>query len=140
MLCTFIILTQGYFVDKIIGMANNPLNLLFRLLLELCALIAMGHWAANRFSGIGRIFFIILVPALAAAVWGIFRIPSESPRGRAPISVSGVVRLLIEAAYFGFAVWGLFDIGATQVGVIFGIAIIIHYALSYDRLITLLSG
>ena len=120
-------------------MANNPLNLALRFLLELYALYAMGYWAWNRFEGWTRFLFVVLAPLLAAAVWGIFRIPSESPRGHASVPVRGVVRLLLEACFFGFAVWGLFDAGAPQAGTIFGVVLVIPYALSYDRIMVLLS-
>ncbi|HXF84521.1 MAG TPA: YrdB family protein [Anaerolineales bacterium] len=120
-------------------MANNPLNLVLRFVLELYALYAMGFWAWNRFEGWTHFLFVILIPLLAAAIWGIFRPPTESPRGHAAVPVAGWVRLLIEACFFGFAVWGLFDAGTNQAGSIFGIALIVHYALSYDRIMTLLS-
>jgi hypothetical protein len=120
-------------------MANNPLNLALRFLLELFALYAMGYWSWNRFEGWTRFIFVILVPLLAAAVWGIFRIPSESPRGHAIVPVPGLVRLLMEAVFFGFAIWGLFDAGATRMGTIFGIVVLVHYLLSYDRVLALLT-
>ncbi|HSL29518.1 MAG TPA: YrdB family protein [Anaerolineales bacterium] len=119
-------------------MANNPLNLALRFLLELYALYAMGYWSWHRFDGLTRILLMIIVPLFAATLWGVFRIPGESPKGRAPVPVPGAVRLLIEACFFGFAVWGLFDAGAIQAGTIFGIALVIHYALSYDRIFDLL--
>jgi hypothetical protein len=44
------------------------------------------------------------------------------------------VRLLLELAIFGFAVWGLFDAGAGRLALIFGGVVLIHYAISYDRI------
>lgn len=120
-------------------MANNPLNLTLRFVLELYALYAMGYWAWNRFEGWTRFLFVILAPLLAAAAWGIFRIPSESPRAHAVIPVPGIVRLIIEICFFGFAVWGLRDAGAAQASLIFGIAALVHYILSYDRVIGMLT-
>jgi len=119
-------------------MSNNPINLTFRFLFELYALYAMGYWSSHFFPGRVGIVFVILIPLLAAIVWGVFRVPSESSKGRAPVPVPGWVRLLIEAAFIGFAVWGLFDAGATQAGTIFGSALLLHYALSYDRIAALL--
>jgi len=119
-------------------MANNPINLAFRFLLELYALYAMGYWSSHFFPGRVGIAFVILIPLIAAIVWGVFRIPSESPNGRAPVPVSGWMRLLIETGFFGFAVWGLFNAGAIQAGTIFGSALFLHYALSYDRIAALL--
>jgi hypothetical protein len=55
--------------------------------------------------------------------------------GGAPkVRVPGIVRLLIEIIYFGFAIWGLFDAGATMTGWIFGGIVLFHYILSYDRI------
>lgn len=120
-------------------MANNPINLALRFVLELYALYAMGYWSWHRFDGWIRILLVILAPLVAAFVWGAFRVPSESPRGHASVPVAGVVRLLIEACFFGFAVWGLFNAGAFRAATVFGTVLLVHYTLSYDRLITLLS-
>jgi hypothetical protein len=120
-------------------MANNPINLALRFVLELYALYAMGYWSWHRFDGWMRILLVILVPLIAAFVWGAFRVPSESPRGHASVPVPGIVRLLIEVCFFGFAIWGWFDVAATLAATVFGITLLIHYALSYDRLSTLLS-
>ena len=119
-------------------MSKNPINLAFRFLFELYALYSMGFWSSHFFPGRVGIPFVILIPLLAAIVWGVFRIPKESPKGRAPVPVAGWVRLLIETCFFGFAVWGLFNAGAAGAGTIFGIALLIHYALSYDRIFDML--
>ena len=119
-------------------MSNNPVNLGFRFLLELYALYAMGYWSSHFFPGRVGIVFVIFIPLIAAVVWGVFRIPSESPNGRALVPVPGWMRLLIEAVFFGFAIWGLFNADAIQAATIFGSALLLHYALSYDRIIALL--
>jgi hypothetical protein len=51
------------------------------------------------------------------------------------VAVSGRVRLAIEAAYFGLAILGLFQAGAPLASLVFAAAVLVHYALSYDRVI-----
>ncbi len=91
-------------------MAQNPINLALRFILELVALYFIGRWGWTQHSGILRYLLGIGLPLLAAVIWGVFRVPND---GGAPIvRVSGMLRLLIEIIYFGFATWGLFDAGA----------------------------
>jgi len=79
---------------------------------------------------------VIGLPFIAAFVWGTFRVPGD---GGAPrVQVPGIVRLLIEFIFFGFAIWGLFDTGAVTIGWIFGGITLIHYIISYDRISWLL--
>lgn len=113
-------------------MAQNPINLALRFILELVALYFLGRWGWTQFDGVLRYLIAIGLPLLAAAIWGIFRVPGD---GGAPIvRVLGVVRLLIEMIYFGFATWGLFNIGATTTAWIFGGVTLFHYVISYDRI------
>ncbi|MCO5242510.1 MAG: DUF2568 domain-containing protein [Anaerolineae bacterium] len=63
-----------------------------------------------------------------------------SASGRAPVAVPGWLRLLLELALFAAAVWALNASGASTAALIFGLAVIIHYALSYDRVLWLLRG
>jgi hypothetical protein len=122
-------------------MSNNPLNLAFRFLLELAALVAIGYWGWVQHEGVWRFVLAIGLPLLAAALWGIFRVPDDaSSSGRAPVAVPGGVRLLLELAFFAFAAWALFDAGQSVLAWILGLAVLLHYALSYDRVIWLLRG
>jgi hypothetical protein len=72
----------------------------------------------------------------ANPIKGTFRVDNDP--GKAPVRVPGVVRLALELAYFAFAVWALFDAGATTAGWILGAAVFVHYLISYDRIIWLL--
>jgi len=45
----------------------------------------------------------------------------------------GLLRLILEFAFFAFAAWALFDLDSTALGWILAAAMIIHYAASYDR-------
>lgn len=62
--------------------------------------------------------------------------PSRS--GKAPVPVSGVVRLVLEIVFFAFAAWALFALGAEQAAWVFGGLSLFHYAISYDRILWLI--
>ena len=116
-------------------MGSNPINLAFRFLLELVALFALGWWGWSQGEGPLRYLLVLGIPVLAAVLWGTFAVPDDPSRsGRAPVPVPGVVRLLLELSFFAVAVGALFAVQATTVGWLLGIAVCIHYALSYDRI------
>ena len=54
--------------------------------------------------------------------------------GKAPVPVPGIVRLLLELAFFALATWALVAAGLQMIGALFGAAVVIHYLLSYDRI------
>lgn len=116
-------------------MAYHPLNLALAFLLELAALAAMGYGGWHHNSG-WRYVLAFGVPLLAAACWGIFRVPND-PKA-APVQVPGFVRLLLEVAFFGGATWALFSAGQRHWALWFGGIVLAHYALSWDRLVWLL--
>lgn len=116
-------------------MSNHPINLLARFLLEISALIAMGVWGWNSGEGIIRFLFAIGIPMIAAAIWGIFRVPNDP--GKAPIAIPGIIRLAYEFIFFGFATWALFETNFMTMGWIFITIIIVHYLISYDRIFLL---
>jgi hypothetical protein len=117
-------------------MGQNPINLALRFFLELAALYFIGYWGWTQHAGVLRYLLAIGLPLLAAVIWGVFRVPGDggAPRVRVP----GIVRLLIEVVFFGFAIWGLFDAGGTTAGWIFGGITLFHYLISYDRIAWLL--
>lgn len=117
-------------------MANHPLHLLLRFLLELSALFALGFWGWTQQSGVLRLVWTIGFPLVFAILWGTFRVPDDP--GKAPVAVPGIVRLLLELVFFGAAVWSLNAAGQGNWGLVFGIIVLIHYLISYDRLIWLL--
>lgn len=117
-------------------MSKHPINLAFRFLLELAALVAMGYWGWAVHSSPWRYLLLIMTPVAASLLWGIFRVPNDG--GRPVVRVPGVIRFWLEVVYFGFAIWGLFDAGAVLPGWIMEIGVIVHYAISYDRVAWLL--
>jgi len=119
-------------------MSKNPLNLAVRFLLEIIALASFGAWAKAQFQGVLGIILMILFPLLAAIAWGTFNVKGDPSRsGKAPVPVRGIVRLFLELVFFGLATWGLFTLNPTY-GWIFGVVTLLHYVLSYDRILWLL--
>jgi len=84
-----------------------------------------------------RFALAILLPLIAAAVWGTFRVPNDP--GHAPVVVRGWLRLIIEILFFGSAVLCLNLAGFTTLSVLFGSIFLLLYAVSYDRILWLLN-
>ena len=92
-------------------MGSHPINLGFRFLLELAALIALGVWGWSLSTGAMRFVAALAAPIVAAAMWGLFNVPGDPSRsGAAPIQVRGTVRLVGELAFFALARVGAGDI------------------------------
>jgi len=120
-------------------LGSHPINLTVRFLLEVLALIAMGIWGWYQGEGWLRFVLALGIPLIAAIVWGTFAVPNDPSRsGSAPVAVPGIVRLVIEAAIFIFAVWALYNQGFTTLSWLFGIIVIVHYLVSYDRVLWLI--
>ncbi len=113
-------------------MNKHPINLLLRFLLELAALIGMGVWGWTTQEGLWRPLLGLGIPLLAAALWGVFRVPGD-PR-EAPVAVRGWVRLLLEGLYFAAGVGLLAAAGQQTAAGILGALVILHYLVSYDRI------
>jgi len=121
-------------------MGSNPINLVLRFLLELCALASASIWGWKFTDGWLRLALVLGIPILLAVIWGTFAVPNDPSRsGKAPVATSGVTRLFIEFGVFAFAIWALYDIGLKKTGLIFGIIVVLHYLFSYDRISWLLS-
>ena len=119
-------------------MADNPLNLLLRFGLEMAALLVMGVWSWNQGDGIWRVVLALSIPLAAAAIWGIFRVPNDP--GSAPVPIPGWVRLLLELAFFGFSLWAAYDLDRHVWFRILAVLLVVHHALSYDRILRLLGS
>jgi hypothetical protein len=120
-------------------MGSNSINLTVRFLLEMAALVSFGMLAYKNIAGSLRIPSTIVFPLLAAVFWGLFNVPGDPSRsGAAPVPVSGMLRLAIEALIFALATWGFIQSQGIKFGLVYLFVIIIHYALSYDRIIWLL--
>ncbi len=116
-------------------MSLHPLNLAVRFVLEIAALVAIGYWGFKEHTGILQFVLGLGLPLLAAAAWGIFAVPGDRTRsGDAPVPVPGALRLLLELSLFALASWALCDAGSPVLALILASVVVVHYALSYDRI------
>jgi hypothetical protein len=120
-------------------MGSNPINLAVRFILEIAGLVSLGAWGWN--SGEGALGYLLAagIPITAAVLWGTFAVPDDPSRsGKAPVPVPGFLRLLLELGFFAAATWSLFDLDKSSLGWILGVTVLIHYVISYDRILWLL--
>jgi hypothetical protein len=121
-------------------MGSHPANLAFRFVLEIAALVAVGRWGFRVTESWPRYLLVVSVPIMLAAAWGILAVPDDPSRsGNAPIPVAGGLRLCLELGIFALACWAFAASGARLAAWILAAAVVVHYALSYDRVIWLLS-
>ena len=118
----------------------HPVNLAFRLILEVAAFVALAIGGYAIGSGAFSWIFAIGLPVAGMAAWGTFNVPGDRSRsGEAPVPVPGIVRLLVELDVFGVAVivvW--FPNPIYSMMLLAGV--VIHYALSVDRIKWLLEN
>jgi hypothetical protein len=120
-------------------MGSNPINLAIRFALEMVGLVALGWMGWHYGKGIYRYALAIGLPLLAAVLWGTFAVPNDPSRsGDAIIQVSGPIRLLLELVFFASATGSLFATGLTTWGWAYGAAVLVHYVVSYDRVLWLI--
>lgn len=119
-------------------MSNHSLNHVVRFLLELFILFAIGYWAWHTQEGLLRYVLVIVLPLAVAMAWGVFRVPAD--HGKGSVAVPGIIRLLLEVVVFTAAWWCLKDAGLTKLALWFLIISVVHYAVSYDRIILLLKN
>jgi hypothetical protein len=122
-------------------MSSHPLNLLIRFLLEIVALVSGGVWGWKQSDGgWPRFALAIGIPMVLAALWGTFAVPDDPSRsGAAPIVTPGIIRLLLELMIFTFSIWSLYDLGLSKASLTFMLVVIVHYIISYDRVLWLIS-
>ena len=116
----------------------HPVNLAFRFLLEVAALLGMGFGTYAIVSDAvptGLAWVLALaVPLVAATAWVTFNVPGDRSRsGEAPVPVPGIVRLLVEFNVFLVAVVLLWFASPTA-AIVLALGVIVHYALSVDRI------
>ena len=116
-------------------MGSHPINLLFRFLLEIITLGITALWAYRQGGGLFGFVLAVFVPLLLALVWGVFTVPDDPTRsGQAPVATPGPIRLFIELGIFAFATLTFYDLGYSVLSLVFGMLVLVHYALSYDRI------
>ena len=120
-------------------MGSHPINFALRFVLEIAGLAALGWLGWHYGRGDYRYALAIGIPLMAAVLWGTFAVPDDPSRsGEAIVQISGIVRLLLELVFFAAATWSLFTIGATTLGWTYGVVVLAHYVVSYDRVLWLI--
>jgi hypothetical protein len=118
----------------------HPVNLAFRLILEVAAFVALAIGGYAIGSGVFSWIFAIGLPVAGMAAWGTFNVPGDRSRsGDAPVPVPGIVRLLVELDVFGVAVIVVWFPNPTYSMMLLA-GVVIHYALSIDRIKWLLEN
>ncbi|BCH22994.1 YrdB family protein [Mesorhizobium sp. L-8-3] len=115
-------------------------NLTLRFLLELAALAGFGlaGWRLGD-SSPWRWPLALLLPVVAAALWGIFTVPGDPSRsGAAPVPTSGGVRLLLELLVLCGGAAGYWIAGHRMAALVLAVLVAVHYGLSADRIAWLL--
>ncbi|MGW8314987.1 MAG: YrdB family protein [Bacteroidales bacterium] len=121
-------------------MSKHPVNLLFRLLLELTAIVVFGAWGYHLSDNWTRFMLALLVPLFFAALWGIFAVPGDPSRsGKTVIPTPGKVRLILELLFFSAATGMISALTKPWLAWMFGGIVLIHYIISYDRISWLLN-
>ena len=121
-------------------MGSHPANLILRFILEIVALISIGVWCWKQSEHWPRFVLAFGIPFAIAVIWGTFAVPNDPSRsGSAPVPVNGYLRLVIELGVFVFAMWVLYDLGWNKISLLFGLVVLAHYIISYDRILWLLS-
>ncbi len=120
-------------------MGSHPINLAVRFLLEIAGLVALAMLGWYYGKGIYKYLLTSTLPLVAAVCWGIFAVPGDPSRsGESVVPISGIVRLLLELSFFVSATWSLFITGNPILGWIYGVTVLIHYLVSYDRILWLI--
>lgn len=118
-----------------------PWTLALRFALELAALAACGRWGFVA-GGSGAFGWAVGTACVlcAAAAWGTFAVPGDPSRsGRAPVPVSGVVRLVVEALVFGGGAAALVVLGAWVWLAVYAAGLVVHHASAVPRVRWLLA-
>lgn len=125
---------------KVLNYGSHPLNLLFRFVLEVLTLLSIAVWAWHLHTSWVGFVLAVLIPMLIAVIWGTFTVPDDPSRsGKAPVPIAGWIRLLLELAIFFFGIWSLYALEKPALSIILACLVILHYAVSTDRMRWLLA-
>ena len=103
---------------------GKAINLVAAFFLEIAMLIALGYVGFQYPENIIlKYLLMILLPLIAAILWGIFAAPKSRLRLQQPY------RMFFAMIIFGVAVFLLYRSGITTVAVVFGILVLINQLL-----------
>ena len=110
-------------------------NLALRLGLEIAALVGIGGSAWQGAEGTLRWVAAVAAPLVAVVLWGTFNVLGDPSRsGKAPIEVSGLVRLTLEAFVLGAGGVGLLFVFGPWLAASFVALTTLHYAAARKRI------
>lgn len=120
---------------KLFKLGSHPINLIFRFLLEIIALLVVALWAWTSFDGWLGLVAAFVVPFGLALIWGTFTVPEDPSRsGKSPVPIPGALRLLLELLIFSFSAWCLYAMGMSSLTRILVLLVFFHYLISMDRI------
>jgi hypothetical protein len=115
-------------------MGNHPVNLTLRFVLEMSALFSVAYWGWHDHQGTTRYLTMVGLPVLFAVIWGVFAVPGDPSRsGKTVVKTAGWLRLTLELLLFGTAILTFYLSDLTTIAEVFGILVILHYLVSFDR-------
>lgn len=120
---------------------HQPLTIgLVRFALEIAAIGGLGCWGWSLGDGgIDGTLLALVIPGIAAAIWGVFAVrddPSRNPNP--PVAIPGWLRLAIEFGVFGLAAYGIWTSGSRAAAETLLTGVGIVYVVSWDRQLWLL--
>ena len=101
-------------------------NDLLRFVLELAAFAAFALWGAQYNLACAIVWCVV-----PAALWGVFRMRDDG--GPPVIEIGGRLRLVLEAAVFGGATYGLVAAGRATWAFALAAITLVHYAFGHAR-------
>ncbi|WP_280422337.1 YrdB family protein [Nocardia carnea] len=120
-------------------MSLNPALLGLRFLLELSAFASFALLGWRATDSPVRWLLVVVLPVVAAAVWGVFAVPEDPSRsGTAPVAVPGPVRLVVEFAVFWGGAAALWTGGLPQLAIVSAAVLAVYHVVAYDRVLWLL--
>lgn len=81
---------------------------------------------------------MLVIPAAGAAIWGIFRTPAY--HGKGLVATRGYIRLILEFIFFLSGWYCLKKTGMKTSATWFALLSILHYIISYKRIVLLLKN
>lgn len=111
----------------------GPVQAGFRFVLELAALAAWAIVGWQLVDGPARVVLAIVLPLVAAVLWGTFRAPGDHSAGGAPVAVPGTVRLIIELDVLLGAAVAVALVANPPFGIVLGVAVLAHYVTTLPR-------